>query len=117
MVKPYVNLWFVRRVVDTPLFRDDPKGRVHIDLENDFTLPPTEIVRAITALITDPRYPSGTILEVGDIDGWREVGLLNDVGPQGRSTLPRRKAQEAIKIFEAALQKDSQFSRNGLPRL
>ncbi|KAL4802971.1 NAD(P)-binding protein [Aspergillus unguis] len=93
-------------VVDTPLFRDSPQARAHIDLEKDFTLPPEEVVRACMALITDSKYPSGTILEIGDIGGWREVGLLNDKGPQGRSTLPRKKAQDAIKIVEDALEKD-----------
>jgi hypothetical protein len=94
-------------VVDTPLFRDSSKARAHIDLEKDFVLPPGEIVKAIIALITDVKYPSGTILEVGDIGGWREVGLFNDVGPQGRSTLPRQKAKDAIKLVVAALENDN----------
>lgn len=103
--------------MDTPLFRDNPKARAHIDLEKDFTLPPEEVVRAIIALITNSKYPSGTILEIGDIGGWREVSLLNDRGPQGRSTLPRQKAKDAINLVEAALEKDS-VSSNGLkPRL
>jgi hypothetical protein len=107
----------VQRVVDTPLFRDSAKARVHIDLDNDFTLPPTEVVNAIMSLIKDSKYPSGTILEIGDIGGWRKVHLLNDVGPQGRSTLPRRKAQEAIKLVEAALKNDSQLSKKPVSRL
>lgn len=93
-------------MVDTPLFRDSSKARAHIDLEKDFVLPPKEIVKAIIALITDVKYAPGTVLEVGDIGGWREVSLLNDVGPQGRSTLPRQKAKDAIKLVEAALEND-----------
>ncbi|KAJ5664776.1 uncharacterized protein N7477_007224 [Penicillium maclennaniae] len=94
-------------VVDTPLFRDSPKAQAHIDLENDFTLPPDEIVKAMMSLVTTSTYPSGTVLEVGDIGGWREVGLLNDPGPQGRSTLPRAKAKFAIKDVEKALADDA----------
>lgn len=93
--------------MDTPLFRDSAKARAHIDLENDFTLPPEEIVKAMMSLVTNSRYPPGTILEIGDIGGWREVGLLNDSGPQGRSTLPRPKAKDAIKLVEAALAEDA----------
>lgn len=74
---------YKKRVVDTPLFRDSPRARAHIDLDNDFTLSPREVVKAIMALIMNPKYPSGTILEVGDIDGWREVRLLNDMGLKG----------------------------------
>lgn len=92
------------------MFRDSPKARDHIDMEKDFLLPPEEIVKAVSALISDPKYPPGTILEVGDVGGWREVNLLRDNGPQGRSTLPRQKAKDAIRIVEAALQKDSQLS-------
>ncbi|KAL3481539.1 NAD(P)-binding protein [Aspergillus californicus] len=94
-------------VVDTPLFRDSAKARAHIDLEKDFTLPPDEVVKAMLSLVTSSRYPSGTVLEIGDIGGWREVGLLNDPGPQGRSTLPRPRAKDAIKLVEEALEKDT----------
>ena len=95
------------RVVDTPLFRDNAKARAHIDLEKDFTLPPDEVVKAMLSLVTSSKYPSGTVLEIGDIGGWREVGLFNDPGPQGRSTLPRPKAKDAIKFVEQALEKDA----------
>ncbi|KAJ5646575.1 hypothetical protein N7490_002947 [Penicillium lividum] len=101
-------------VVDTPLFRDSAKARAHIDLENDFTLPPEEIVKAMMSLVTDSRYPPGTILEIGDIGGWREVGLLNDPGPQGRSTLPRPKAKNAVKLVEEALADDAGAIRKSL---
>jgi hypothetical protein len=98
-------------VVDTPLFRDSSKARAHIDLEKDFVLPPEEVVKAIIALITDVKYAPGTILEVGDIGGWREVSLLNDVGPQGRSTLPRQRAKDAINLVDAALKNDTLYSK------
>lgn len=53
-------------------------------------------------LLSSSKYPSGTVLEVGDIGGLREVQLLNDPGPQGRSAQPRSKAQDAVKmVFEA----------------
>ncbi|KAJ5639991.1 uncharacterized protein N7484_007853 [Penicillium longicatenatum] len=94
-------------VVDTPLFRDSAKARAHIDLENDFTLPPEEVVNAMMSLVTNSTYSSGTILEIGDIGGWREVDLFNDPGPQGRSTLPRPKAKDAIKLVEDALADDA----------
>lgn len=79
-------------------------------MDKDFVLPPDEIVKAIIALISDSNYPSGTVLEVGDIGGWREVHLLNDVGPQGRSTLPRAKAKDAVSLVKRALEKDGRVS-------
>lgn len=98
-------------MVDTPLFRDSSNAREHIDFEKDFILPPDEVVKAMMTLITDPKYPSGTVLEVADIGGWREVHLLNDGGPQGRAAASRAKAAEAIRIVEEALNKDSRVSR------
>ncbi|KIW99554.1 uncharacterized protein Z518_11293 [Rhinocladiella mackenziei CBS 650.93] len=95
-------------VVDTPLFRDSPGALAHIDMEKDFVLPRSEIVRAMVALIRDATYPSGTILEVGDIGLWRPVEILNDSGPQGRSTLPRQKAKKAIQLVEAHLKEDAE---------
>lgn len=105
--------------MDTPLFRDSAKARQHIDMENDFTLPPEEVVKAMMSLVTSSKYPSGTVLEIGDIGGWREVSLLNDPGPQGRSTLPRPKAKDAIKLVEQALANDSMRSEGkpAKPRL
>lgn len=105
------------RVVYTPLFLDSSQARAHIDLEKDFVLPPEEIVKAIIALITNVKYAPGTVLEVGDIGGWREVSLLHDVGPQGRSTLPRQKAKDAIKLVEAALEKDAISPKKRLSHL
>ncbi|KAJ5717722.1 hypothetical protein N7488_003368 [Penicillium malachiteum] len=98
-------------VVDTPLFRDSDKALEHIDLEKDFVLPPEEVVKAMVSLITSSKYPSGSVVEIGDIGGWREVGLLNDPGPQGRSTLPRPKAKNAIRLVEQALKDDEKHAR------
>lgn len=77
-------------------------------MDKDFVLPPDEVVKAIISLISDSKYPSGTVLEIGDVGvgGWREVQLLHDIGPQGRSTLPRAKAKDAISIVKNALAKD-----------
>lgn len=99
-------------VVDTPLFRDNPKALAHIDLENDFVLPPGEVVKAIIALLEDSGYSSGTILEVGDIGRWRPVKVVHDEGPQGRSTLPRAKAQQALSIVKNALHLDKVSERD-----
>jgi hypothetical protein len=85
-------------------------------MDEDFTLPPEEIVKAMMSLVTSSKYPSGTVLEVGDIGGWREVGLLNDPGPQGRSTLPRRKAKDAVKLVEQALKDDARYGASDLPK-
>lgn len=60
------------------------------------------------ALVTDSKYPSGTVLEVGDIGCWREVAILHDEGPQGRSTLPRLKAKDAIRNVERVLKEDAE---------
>jgi hypothetical protein len=109
-VRSFVNRSY-NSVVDTPLFRDSSNAREHIDFETDFILPPEEVVKTMMALVTDSRYPSGTVLEVADIGGWREVQLLNDGGPQGRAASSRAKAAEAIRIVEEALDKDSRGSR------
>jgi 3-hydroxybutyrate dehydrogenase len=84
----------------------------HIDTKSDFLLPPGEVVKAMLALITEPRYKSGTVLEVNDVGGWREVQLLNEPGPQGHSKLPRVKALEAIKLVKEALEVDAQGSKS-----
>ncbi|KAH6872090.1 hypothetical protein B0T10DRAFT_466321 [Thelonectria olida] len=90
-------------IVDTPLFRDHPGAQNHVNLAKDFFLPTDEVVRAMLALLTDARYRAGTVLEVGDIGSWREVQILRDVGPQGRSTLPRAKTEDAISWLGKAL--------------
>lgn len=104
------------RVVDTPLFRDNPGALNHIDMQKDFLLPTDEVVRAMLSLLMETKYPSGTVLEVGDIGGWREVELLNDPGPQGRSTKPRSKAQEALKLVHHTLNHDAR-RRDSVPKL
>ncbi|KAK4553513.1 hypothetical protein LTR86_009309 [Recurvomyces mirabilis] len=93
-------------IVDTPLFRDHPQALDQIDITTDFLLPPDEVVRAMLALVLDSKYRGGTVLEVNDIGSWREVQLLNDPGPQGRSKLPRAKAAGAITLVENALARD-----------
>lgn len=103
-------------MVDTPLFRDSAKARQHIDLEKDFVLPAEEIVKAMMSLVTSPKYPSGTVLEVGDIDGWREVGLFHDPGPQGRSTLPRPRAKNAIALVKQALENDAAHGQEDIAK-
>lgn len=85
----------VYSLVDTPLFRGHPGAQNHVDLSKDFLLPPEEVVKAMLALLTEKKYAGGTILEVGDIGSWREVHILGDVGPQGRSTLARAKTADA----------------------
>ncbi|EXJ53639.1 uncharacterized protein A1O5_13090 [Cladophialophora psammophila CBS 110553] len=84
-----------------------------IHMEKDFVLPVDEVVKAMMALLTDSKYPAGTMLEVGDLGGWREIQLLNDPSPQGKSTLPRAKAMEAIRLVEQALKEDKRSSTNG----
>lgn len=96
-----------RRVVDTPLFRDHPQARDQIDYEKDFILPQVEIVKAMLAVAMNPKYQAGTVLEINDIDGWREVQMFNDPGPQGQSKNPRMKAAEAISLVKRALEADS----------
>jgi len=93
--------------VDTPLFRDHPEALEHIDMEKDFSLPPSEVVKAMIALITEKQYVGGTVLEVGDIGQWREVQILGDIGPQGRSTLPRSKAKAMFTLVDKALKEDA----------
>lgn len=82
-------------LVDTPLFRAHVGAQETVDFSADFFLPPEEVVKAMMALLTDTKYTGGTILEVGDIGSWREVQILGDIGPQGRSTLPRAKTVDA----------------------
>ncbi|RGP68815.1 hypothetical protein FSPOR_5020 [Fusarium sporotrichioides] len=82
-------------LVDTPLFRAHVGAQETVDLSADFFLPPEEVVKAMIALLTDTKYVGGSILEVGDIGSWREVRILGDIGPQGRSTLPRAKTVDA----------------------
>lgn len=57
-------------------------------------------------LVTNPQYPPGTVLEVGDFGNWREVKLLNDNGPQGRATVMREKAKGAVTHVKEVLKRD-----------
>ncbi|KLO93077.1 15-hydroxyprostaglandin dehydrogenase [Fusarium fujikuroi] len=82
-------------LVDTPLLRNAAGAQNHVDPSTDFLLPTEEVVGAMVALLTDIKYAGGTVLEVGDIGSWREVHLLGDAGPQGRSTRARAKTTEA----------------------
>ncbi|KAF5578114.1 15-hydroxyprostaglandin dehydrogenase [Fusarium pseudoanthophilum] len=82
-------------LVDTPLLRNNSGSQNHVDPSQDFLLPPEEVVKAMVALLTDTKYAGGTVLEVGDIGSWREVHILGDAGPQGRSTRARAKTTDA----------------------
>lgn len=82
-------------MVDTPLLRNTAGAQNHVDPSADFLLPAEEVVGAMVALLTDIKYAGGTVLEVGDIGSRREVHLLGDAGPQGRSTRARAKTNEA----------------------
>ncbi|KAF4338314.1 15-hydroxyprostaglandin dehydrogenase [Fusarium beomiforme] len=90
-------------LVDTPLFRAHSGAQDHVDLSTDFLLPTDEVVKAMTALLTETRYVGGTILEVGDIGSWREVHIVGDIGPRGRSTLARAKTADATKRLSKML--------------
>ncbi|KAG9499334.1 hypothetical protein J7337_010154 [Fusarium musae] len=82
-------------LVDTPLLRNNSGSQNHVDPSHDFLLPPQEVVKAMMALLTETKYVGGTVLEVGDIGSWREVHILGDAGPQGRSTRARAKTAVA----------------------
>ncbi|KAF5719482.1 15-hydroxyprostaglandin dehydrogenase [Fusarium mundagurra] len=82
-------------LVDTPLLRNNSGSQNHVDPSKDFLLPTEEVVKAMVALLTETKYAGGTVLEVGDIGSWREVHILGDSGPQGRSTRARAKTTDA----------------------
>lgn len=99
-------------LVDTPLLRNTSGAQNHVDLAQDFLLPPEEVVKAMMALLTDIKYAGGTVLEVGDIGSWREVHLLGDAGPQGRSTRARAKTTEATaKLAKMLMEEEKDVSR------
>ncbi|KAF5643101.1 15-hydroxyprostaglandin dehydrogenase [Fusarium sp. NRRL 52700] len=98
-------------LVDTPLIRNNSGAQNHVDPAEDFLLPTEEVVKAMMALLTEVKYAGGTVLEVGDIGSWREVHLLGDVGPQGRSTRARaRTADAAAKLAEMLLGDEANVS-------
>ena len=78
-----------------------------MDLEKDTLLPPEEVAKAMIALMTDAKYPPGTILEIGDIGQWREVMLFNDDGPKGRATVLRKRAKDQVEMVKEWLEKDN----------
>ncbi|KAF5689240.1 15-hydroxyprostaglandin dehydrogenase [Fusarium circinatum] len=91
-------------LVDTPLLRNESGAQNHVDPAQDFLLPTEEVVKAMMALITEAKYAGGTVLEVGDIGSWREVHILGDAGPQGRSTRARARTTDATtKLAEMLL--------------
>jgi 3-hydroxybutyrate dehydrogenase len=79
------------RTVGTPLFTEHPEAAKFLDMDKDYLLPPKEIALAMMALLTDPKYKSGTILEVCEVGRWREVELLNDPGPSGPASKTSKK--------------------------
>ncbi|KAH0845711.1 NAD-dependent 15-hydroxyprostaglandin dehydrogenase [Fonsecaea pedrosoi] len=99
-------------IIRTPLYSDHPEAGKFVDPEKDFMLSPDEVARGMMAVCLDPKYPPGTILEVADVDNWREVKLLNDPGPQGRAILASKK-QDAVADVIAFIEKDKQAKPNG----
>lgn len=93
--------------IKTPLWTEHPEGERFIDKEKDTLIPPEEVARGMIALVTNPKYPSGTILEVADVGGrWREVSLLNDPGPQGPASKTSKK-QEAVADIKKLLEEEA----------
>lgn len=101
------------RIVDTPLFRDHPQALEQIDTAKDVLLPPEEVVKAMIALVMDDRYRAGTVLEVNDIGGWREVQLQNDPGPQGHYKNARVRAAQSVALVRNALEEDAKGYQRG----
>lgn len=81
------------RTIDTPLY-ESAEARKLLDLSKDFLLPKEEVAKAMFLLLTNTKYPPGTILEVCDVGehNWRQVSLLNDNGPQGPASKTSNKA-------------------------
>lgn len=84
------------RTVGTPLFTEHPEAAKFLDMEKDHLLDPEDIANAMLALLTDPAYKGGTVLEVCHKSEWRLVSLLDDPGPRGPASLTSRKS-EAVK--------------------
>ena len=74
-------------------------------MSRDILLDPEVIARAMFALLTDSKYKPGTVLEVCDVDKWREATLLNDPGPSGPASDASRK-HEAIADVKRFLEED-----------
>jgi hypothetical protein len=92
--------------IGTPLFFDHPQSMALIDMEKDTLLPPEEVAKAMMALLSDSKYPPGTVLEVGDVGQWREVMLFNDDGPKGRATVLRKRAADQVDEVKKFLEND-----------
>ena len=92
-------------VIKTPLYFDHPEAERFLDKEKDFMLEPEHVARGMVAVCLDPKYPPGTILEVTDVDNWRQVMMLNDPGPQGKAILASKK-QNAVADVVAMIEQD-----------
>ncbi|KAJ9606671.1 hypothetical protein H2200_008679 [Cladophialophora chaetospira] len=97
-------------IIKTPLYVDHPEAERFLDKEKDFMLEPEDVARGMLAVCLDSKYPSGTVLEITDIDNWREVMLLNDPGPQGRAVIASKK-KDAIADVVAAMERDRNDGR------
>ncbi|KAF7563926.1 hypothetical protein G7046_g207 [Stylonectria norvegica] len=89
--------------VGTPLFTEHPEASKYLDMAKDYLLPPQAVSNAMFALLTEEKYRSGTVLEVCDVEHWREVGLLNDPGPSGPASKTSKK-HEALRDIIPFLQ-------------
>lgn len=94
-------------IIRTPLYSDHPEAGKFVDQEKDYVLPPEEVSRGMLAACLDEKCPPGTILEVADMDNWREVQLLNDPGSQGKAILASRK-RDAVADVISWIEKDKQ---------
>lgn len=94
-------------IIKTPLYFDHPEAERFLDKEKDFMLEPEHVGRAMLAVCLDSKYPPGTVLEVTDVDNWREVMLLNDPGPQGKAILASKK-RDALADVLAIIEQDKQ---------
>lgn len=92
-------------IIKTPLYFDHPEAERFLDKEKDFMLEPEHVAKAMLAVCVDSKYPAGTILEVTEIENWREVMLLNDPGPRGKAVLASKK-QDALADVIAILEQD-----------
>jgi hypothetical protein len=106
------HLTFCCRAIATPLFHENPAALAFLDLSKDTLLPVEEVAKAMMALLTNDKYPPGTVLEVGDVGLWREVGLLNDSGPKGRATVTSRK-EEAVEGVKRILEGEREGGKLG----
>ena len=85
----------------TPLFTEHPEAAKYLNRDLDYLLPPEAVADAMFALLTQEKYKAGTVLEICDVEKWREVDLLNDPGPSGpaRKTSKKHEALQDILPF------------------